>query len=193
MDLVLFGIQGSGKGTQAKRFAAEHGYRIFEAGGELRAMAATGTLLGETVKSYIDEGKLVPFAIIMDVVGAAIKACPFDQPLLFDGIPRDRAQMESFDRIMEEASRGFFCIELLVDEEAAIQRILKRAEAEGRKDDADEAIIRRRMATFHEKTSPVIETYRKAGKVVKVEGEGTVEEVFERFVRAVNQWKKKLS
>ena len=72
MDLVLFGIQGSGKGTQAKRLATEKGYEIFEAGGALRKISASGTSLGEKVKSFIDVGKLVPHEIIMDVLKEAI-------------------------------------------------------------------------------------------------------------------------
>src|SRR3989338_7590382 len=107
MDIVLFGIQGSGKGTQAKKLAAEFGYDIFEAGGELRKIVATGSDLGNTVKAYIDLGHLVPFEIIMRVVKEAIAERPKDQKILFDGIPRDDAQMKSFDAIMKDAGREF--------------------------------------------------------------------------------------
>ncbi len=72
MDLVLFGIQGSGKGTQAKKLAAEYGYNIFEAGAELRKIASSDSPLGRRVKGYIDQGHLVPHTIIMEVVAAAI-------------------------------------------------------------------------------------------------------------------------
>ena len=78
MDLVFFGIQGSGKGTQAKTLAEEFGYYIFEAGGELRKIKASGTELGELVKKYIDNGELVPFEIIMEVVNEAVAAVPAD-------------------------------------------------------------------------------------------------------------------
>ena len=74
MDLVLFGIQGSGKGTQAKMLAKEGGYVIFETGGELRRIAATDTTLGRTVKSFIDEGKLAPLEVVMDVLRQAVCA-----------------------------------------------------------------------------------------------------------------------
>ncbi len=189
MDLVLFGIQGSGKGTQAKRLCAEFGYEMFEAGGELRKIAAlasarpsggdgSGSKLGETVKSYIDVGKLVPFAIIMQVVKEAILARPKTQKILFDGIPRDLDQMREFDKIMAEVGREFRCIEITLTEEEGVQRILGRAKSEGRADDADEAIIRRRMQTFFEKTKPVIEQYKAAGRLMEVDGRGTVEEVY---------------
>ncbi len=178
MDLVLFGIQGSGKGTQAKRLAAEFQYDIFEAGGELRKIAASGSPLGETVKSYIDKGNLVPFEIIMQVVKEAILARPKSQKILFDGIPRDENQMKSFDAIMKEAGRPFRCIHILLSPEEGMQRILGRAKAEGRADDADTAIVEKRMKTFTEKTMPVIQAYAKQGKVTEIDGMRGVEEVY---------------
>jgi adenylate kinase len=185
MDLVFFGIQGSGKGTQAKRLAAEFGYDIFEAGGELRKIAASGSELGETVKSFIDVGKLVPFEIIMEVVKTAINARPKNQKILFDGIPRDDDQRKAFDQIMSDAGREFRGVQILLDPEEGVQRILGRAKAEGRKDDADETIIRRRMQTFQEKTMPVIEYYREQGTLSDVEGNGTVDEIYERIKKAL--------
>lgn len=180
MDLVLFGIQGSGKGTQAKMLAKECGYEIFEAGGALRGIAASGSPLGKKVKSFIDIGELVPHEIIMDVVRQSIAARPGNQKILFDGIPRDSAQQADFDRIMAEAGREFRCIQFEVDMEACIQRILGRAAKEGRADDASEETIRKRMNTFLTKTMPVIDGYKKAGKMAVVNGDGTVEEVYER-------------
>ncbi len=189
MDLVLFGIQGSGKGTQAKKLCAEFGYDLFEAGGELRKIAAlasaersgdgSGSELGAIVKSYIDVGKLVPFAIIMQVVKEAIESRPKDQKILFDGIPRDLDQMRSFDQIMAEVGRKFTCIEITLTEEEGVERILGRAKIEGRADDANEETIRRRMQTFFEKTVPVIQQYREQGKLAGIDGRGTVEEVYE--------------
>jgi adenylate kinase len=183
MDLVLFGIQGSGKGTQAKRLCAEFGYDYFEAGGELRKIAGSGSELGKTVKSYIDVGKLVPFKIIMQVVREAISARPKDQKILFDGIPRDLDQMREFNWIMAEVGRDFRCIEITLSEEEGVKRILGRAKIEGRKDDADEATIRRRMRTFYERTKPVIEEYKTVGKLIEVDGRGTVDDVYEDIRR----------
>src|SRR3989339_810307 len=178
MDLVLFGIQGSGKGTQAKRLCAEFDFEMFEAGGELRKIAAGGSKLGATVKSYIDVGKLVPFKIIMQVVKEAILARPKNKKILFDGIPRDLDQMREFDKIMADVGREFRCIEIKLSAEEGIQRILGRAKIEGRADDANEEIIRKRMNTFTEKTIPVIGRYKSEGKLTSVDGTGTVEDVY---------------
>ncbi len=187
MDLVIFGIQGSGKGTQAKRLAAEFGFELFEAGGELRRIAASRSKLGETVKSSIDNGHLVPHEIIMQVVKEAISNRPQSQKLLFDGIPRDRDQQRDFDAIMAEANRPFHCMHILLDEEEGVRRILGRAKVEGRADDANEKIIRRRMATFRSKTLPVIGEYKKQGKVTEVDGSRGIEEVYEELRRLMQQ------
>ena len=183
MDLVFFGIQGSGKGTQAKRLAEEFGYYIFEAGGELRKIKASGTELGNTVASYIDNGELVPFEIIMQVVAEAIAAQPVDQKILFDGIPRDADQMQAFDAIIKDSGREIQCVQILLDKDEALERIAGRAEIEGRADDADQQKVLRRMELFAEKTMPVIEKYKGEGKLVEVDGTGTVDEIYERIVR----------
>lgn len=185
MDLVFFGIQGSGKGTQAKRLAEEFGYYIFEAGGELRKIKASGTELGETVKQYIDNGELVPFAIIMQVVKEAVDAVPADRQILFDGIPRDEDQMKAFDEILADAGRECMCIHILLDKDEALERIAGRAEIEGRADDADEEKVLRRMELFGEKTMPVISRYGESGKVIEIDGQGSVDEIYERIKSAV--------
>jgi adenylate kinase len=186
IDLVFFGIQGSGKGTQAKKLAAEFGYDIFEAGGELRKIAASGSELGKTVKSYIDQGHLVPHEIIMQVVQEAILAKPKTQKILFDGIPRDSDQKRDFDAIMKSAGREFLGIHFVLDATEATNRILGRAKLEGRADDANTEIIKRRMNTFLEKTVPVVEAYRAAGKIRNIEAKGTVEEIYSELKRAVD-------
>lgn len=182
MDLVFFGIQGSGKGTQAKKLAAEFGYDIFEAGGELRKIAASGSELGERVKSYIDQGHLVPHEIIMQVVAEAIATRSSDTKILFDGIPRDGEQKRDFDAVMRSADREFRCIHFLLDRDEAEARILGRAKAEGRADDADTAIIRRRMQTFTDKTLPIIEEYKEAGRVTEIDASEGIDEVYEALV-----------
>lgn len=186
MDLVLFGIQGSGKGTQAKRLAQEKGYAIFETGAELRKIAASGTELGKTLSSYIDHGHLAPHEVVMQVVRAAVESYPAEQKLLFDGIPRDNDQMHSFNEMMNDLGRSFTCIQLIVDEEQAVQRIKQRAQEQGRADDASEEFIRRRMGIFHEKTEPVINAYIAQDKVIQISGEGTMDEVYERITQALS-------
>lgn len=178
MDIVLFGIQGSGKGTQAKKLAAEFGFTIFEAGAELRRIAASGTPLGDKVKSFIDIGHLVPHEIIMQVVKEAVCGLPKDLTVVFDGIPRDLDQQRDFDVIMKECGREFRCLHFVLSAEEGVARIAGRAKLEGRTDDANEETIRRRMALFKEKTMPVVEIYRQMGRVVDVNAAQEVDQVF---------------
>ena len=185
MDLVFFGIQGSGKGTQAKKLAAEFGYDIFEAGGELRKIASSGSELGATVKSFIDQGHLVPHEIIMQVVATAIAARPKTTKILFDGIPRDDAQKKDFDAVMQKAGRDFRCIHFLLDSAEAEKRILGRAAEEGRADDANTEIIRRRMGTFTSKTLPIIAAYKAAGKVTGISAKRGVDEIYADLKKCV--------
>jgi adenylate kinase len=185
MDLVFFGIQGSGKGTQAKKLAEEFGYYIFEAGGELRKIKASGSELGELVKKYIDNGELVPFEIIMEVVNEAVAAVPDDQQIIFDGIPRDSDQMEAFDKILGDSGREFRCIHILLEKDDAVERIKGRAESEGRADDADEEKVLRRMDLFLEKTMPVIKKYESEGKIIEIDGNGSVEEIYDRIKEGI--------
>lgn len=180
MDIVFFGIQGSGKGTQAKKLVQEFGYRLFEAGAELRAIAASGTALGKTVKDHIDHGKLVPHGIIMEVVREAMDAAPTGTVFVFDGVPRDMDQLRDFEELMHAANRTFRCVMLFVDGQAAVERIVKRAKIEGRVDDADEEIVRKRMHLYREKTMPVIDACRDKGLVMEVDGEGGMDEVYGR-------------
>ena len=185
MDLVLFGIQGSGKGTQAKHLADEFGYAIFETGKELRGIAASDTELGQTVRSFIDAGKHAPTPIVMEVVHSAIKRIPKDQKLLFDGIPRNMEQMMLFDKIMGIEGRSFKTIELTLPKDIAFQRVLGRAKEQGRADDMNEEAIHERMRLFEEKTRPVIASYKERGNMTEVDGNATPEEVYERLKAAI--------
>ncbi len=185
MDLVLFGIQGSGKGTQAKKLAAEFGYDIFETGAELRRIAATDTEIGRTVKSFIDNGKLAPIEVVMEAVKQAIASRPAQTKIIFDGIPRNMDQKAGFDTIMKGANREFVGVQIVVDAELCVQRIIKRGAEQGRADDANEETIRRRMGIFTEQTIPVIEVYRAEGKMTDIDGEAEVDDVYLRLKAAM--------
>lgn len=187
MDLLLFGIQGGGKGTQAKKLVDRFGFHHFEPGRVFREMAVSGTELGKTVASYIDQGSLVPHEIVIRVLTEAISGVEGGKPILFDGIPRDADQKRDFEGIMSQLGREFRCIEIVVDEELAIARILQRGKEQGRKDDQDEAFIRKRMGWTKEKTQPIIEEYRALGKVATIDGDAPVDEVFGRIVDAMGK------
>lgn len=185
MDLVFAGIQGSGKGTQAKHLAAEYDYVIFEAGHELRSMAKTDTDLGKEVASYVNNGLLVPATIIVNVAKAAIATYSANQKILFDGIPRDLEQMQMFDAIMQAANRQFKVVHFNLVEDIALQRIANRAVVENRVDDADIAKVRSRLSWFYEKNVPVIDEYRRQGKVADIDANQPREAIYYELLEAV--------
>ncbi|MBT4936764.1 nucleoside monophosphate kinase, partial [Candidatus Peregrinibacteria bacterium] len=105
-DLILFGMQGSGKGTQGKILAEKYGYRIFETGAELRAMVKSGTELGAKVKNIMESGKLVDTTIIMEIIEAFLENLSHDESVIFDGIPRSKEQMNQFETLMQKMDRS---------------------------------------------------------------------------------------
>lgn len=185
MDIVLFGIQGSGKGTQAKKLAQEFGYEIFEMGGELRKMSTSGTELGKTVAAYIDKGHHAPLEIVMQVAKDAILSRPASQRILFDGLPRNADQMMGFDTIMAEAGRPFRCVQLVIPRDLAVERIMQRAKEQNRADDADEEAVKRRLDIFLEKTVPVIQHYASRRNMTDIDSSASIDEVYEKLKEVV--------
>lgn len=199
MDLILFGIQGSGKGTQSERIAAEWNLEVFETGGQLRRLASENNELGLKVKSIIESGRLVPTEVVMEIIADFLHHLPTGKSALFDGIPRSKDQKEQFDALMIKEGRLFKGLLIELSEEEAVKRLTTRrmcpscktifpanytattCNKEGstlitRQDDTPEA-IRVRLDTFKEKTLPVIEAYKIEGKMLIVNGEKSIDEV----------------
>lgn len=185
MDLLLFGIQGSGKGTMARMLAERFGCLWFDTGAELRKVAETDTPLGRAIAGRIDHGNLVTNEITMEMTRQHIAKIPVTTSILFDGIPRFMEQKESFDAMMKEMGRQALGLVIDVDEELAVRRILSRGKDGGRADDQDESFIRNRIAWSKEKTFPVIEAYEKEGILARVNGDGSPDAVHEDVVKAL--------
>lgn len=176
MDLVLFGIQGSGKGTQAKILSEKLQMEIFETGGELRKLSKQDSELGKKIKNLIDNGHMVSNEIVMEIVENFLKNVPTEQKVLFDGLPRKLIQKESFDALIDKVGRQIVGLQIIIPEEKTINRLLKRAEIEKRADDTPEG-IRNRIASFYEETIPVIEKYKAEGKLLEVNGDQEIDKV----------------
>lgn len=187
MDLLLFGIQGSGKGTQAKMLAEQYGCMWFDTGAELRKLSETDTPLGRAIAGKIDHGNLVTNEITMEMTRASMLEVSPGQKVLFDGIPRYMEQKITFDAMLKEMGREVRGITIDVDEEAAIKRILERGKTSGRPDDQEEEFIRNRIAWSKKKTFPVIAAYESEGILARVDGNGTPEEVHKRVLAALEK------
>ena len=187
MDLLIFGIQGSGKGTQAKLLAEKYGCLWFDTGAELRRLSETDTPLGRAIAGKIDHGNLVTNEITMELTRASMLEVKPGQPVLFDGIPRYMEQKITFDAMLREMGREVRGITIDVDENAAIKRILERGKTGGRIDDQDETFIKNRIEWSKKKTFPVIAAYESEGIIARVDGNGTPEEVHERVLVALEK------
>lgn len=182
--LLFMGPPGAGKGTQASMVAEERSLAKLSTGDMLRAHVRSGTDLGKRAKVLMDEGVLVPDELIIAMVRSELEEMEPVRVLL-DGFPRTTAQAEALDRLLDELGAPITAaIELKVDAEELVARLLKRAEQEGRSDD-NEDTIRTRMRVYTEQTAPLLDYYRRAGKLEQVDGVGTLDEVSARIQDAI--------
>jgi adenylate kinase len=209
MDFVLFGIQGSGKGTQSKFLAEKFNLKIFEMGGQLRRLAEENSELGKKVKSIIEEGHLVPTNVIMEIIENFIKNIPENTDVLFDGIPRSIEQAQQFDALMEKANRQFVGVYFELSKEEAMRRLTTRrmckvcktiypssytnvtctcgGELITRADDNITSIENRINAFFNE-TMPIITTYENKNIIIKVDALPPIEKVTESMMEKVEMF-----
>ncbi len=186
-NLILFGPPGSGKGTQSEKLIAKYGLKHLSTGDLLRSEIAQQTALGLEAKKIMDKGQLVPDAVVIGMISSALDANPQAKGFLFDGFPRTAAQAEALDNLLElkHASIGIM-LALEVSQEELVKRLLKRGQTSERSDDTNENVIRERIAVYHSKTSAVADYYRQFGKVILLKGEGSVDEIFERLCKEID-------
>lgn len=207
MDIVLFGIQGSGKGTLGKAAAQKYGFAYFETGAELRQLSKDGSDLGKKIKEIIEAGHLVPDEIVMEILEHFMKNIPVDQQVIIDGIPRTLAQAKLVEEVIKKMNRDFKGIYVDVPEEIALQRLTTRrvcsnckeiypADFKGenctkcggtlvtRSDDHPEA-IKTRIEAYLRETMPVIEKYDSDGKLLSMDGTVNIPEAIEKITQLI--------
>jgi adenylate kinase len=187
VNILLLGPQGSGKGTQAKRIAAEYGLAHIATGDMLRAHMAAGTELGRRVRPIYDAGELVPDDLMIDMIRERLAEDDTREGFILDGFPRTIVQAEALDSLLRDIGRELTVVfELQIPDEVCVERLLKRAAEEGRADDTPD-VIRTRLARYHEETEPVIEHYRATGNLVGIHADRPINEVFAEIQRALEQ------
>jgi adenylate kinase len=187
LDVLLLGVQGSGKGTQAKRLAAEYGLAHIATGDMLRVAMADGTPLGQRVKPIYDAGELVPDDLMIELIRERLQAPDTGDGFILDGFPRTMAQAVALDSMLSEIDRPLTVVlELQVPDDVAVERLRKRAVEEGRSDDTPEAIAKR-IALYNQETKPLVSHYRLAGNLVGIHGDRPENEVFGEIQQAVDQ------
>ncbi len=178
-NLILFGPPGSGKGTQSEKLIAKYGLKHLSTGDLLRSEIANQTPLGIEAKKIMDKGQLVPDEVVIGMISSALDNNPDARGFLFDGFPRTPAQAEALDKLLELKKTSIaVMLALNVSEEELARRLMKRGETSGRSDDTNETVIKARITEYHNKTAIVADYYKKFNKVVKVKGEGTVDDIF---------------
>jgi adenylate kinase len=181
MRLIILGPPGAGKGTQATRVAAGHGIPAISTGDIFRANIKNETELGKQVKDILASGGYVTDEITNAIVRDRLREDDASQGFLLDGYPRTLAQVDALDAMLAEDDHALDAVlELTVDEDAVVQRLLKRAEIEGRADDTEE-VIRERQAIYRRETAPLADVYAGRGLLVQVDGMGEVDEVTRRI------------
>ncbi len=185
MRLVLLGPPGAGKGTQAARLAAHYGIPAISTGDIFRANIAEATPLGVQVKGILDSGGYVSDDITNAMVRDRIGQEDARGGFLLDGYPRTRAQVTELDAMLAEDGHSLDAVvELTVDPDEVVGRLLRRAVTDGRADDTEE-VIRRRQQVYAEETAPLTSVYGERGLLVRVDGMGEVEDVTARLVTAL--------
>jgi adenylate kinase len=186
MRLILMGPPGAGKGTQAKVVSARLGIPAISTGDIFRANVSEGTPLGVEAKRYMDAGDYVPDEVTNGMVRDRLGQDDAAGGFLLDGYPRTVAQVRELDAMLGDAGTSLDAVVVLtVDDEELVQRLIHRAETEGRTDDTEE-VIRHRQDVYNEQTAPLLEVYADRGLLVEVDGMGAVDEVSERIFSALD-------
>ena len=186
-NIVLFGPPGAGKGTQSEFLVNHYGLVHLSTGDVFRYNIKNGTELGKLAQSYMDQGKLVPDEVTISMLKDEVEKSPEAKGFIFDGFPRTIAQAEALDAFLLKLSASIEAmVALEVPEDELKSRLLARAETSGRADDADPNVIQNRINVYNAETAIVADFYKGAGKYKAVNGLGTIEEITERLVEAID-------
>ncbi len=185
LNIVIFGAPGSGKGTQSARIVEKYALNHISTGDVLRGEIAAGTELGKTAKTLIDNGQLIPDALMLDILAAKLDSLTSGCGVIFDGFPRTIAQAEALKVMLAERGQEVTAmIELDVPEDELMTRLLKRGQESGRADDNEET-IKKRLVVYNNQTSPLKEWYKNEGKHCYINGLGELDRIFADIVAAI--------
>ena len=186
MRLVIMGPPGAGKGTQALVVAGVLGIPHISTGDIFRANVSAGSPLGEEAQRYMSAGEYVPDSVTNAMVRDRLSHDDCRPGFMLDGYPRTLEQVTELDMMLQsDGVHLSHVVELTVDKDEVTQRLLKRAQDQGRVDDTAE-VIRRRLEVYFEQTAPLVAVYREQGLLVQVDGMGSVDEVTARILAAVD-------
>lgn len=187
VNIIICGAPGCGKGTQSDLIVEKYKLKHLSTGNLLRKEIEEKSELGVIAESYISEGNLVPDKMIIDILIKSVEGISNEyKGIILDGFPRTLAQAEALEKIFGEQNKKIdVLIDLQVDENELITRLLKRGEISGRSDDNMET-IKKRLIVYKEQTTPVSDFYKSLNKYAKINGMGTIEETFGRIAAVID-------
>ena len=188
-NIVIFGAPGSGKGTQSKMIVERYGFDYISTGDMLRQAISQGSELGRTAKEYIDRGQLVPDDLIVRLIADFLDGKHGSKGVIFDGFPRTLKQAEALKTMLNERGTDIhILLDLQVEDDELVDRLIERGKISGRSDDNPET-IKARLDVYHTQTAPLATYYIGEGKHVAIKGIGRIEEMFERIAEAIDRVK----
>jgi adenylate kinase len=181
VNIVLLGPPGCGKGTQGAILAERLGSPKIATGDLLRQAVKDATPLGTKAKAYMDQGLLVPDAVIIGLIKEVLSSPAAAHGVIMDGFPRTVAQAEAVETLLGQTGREVDrVLGFNATDEELVSRLLGRAETEGRSDDTEKA-IQRRLEVYRDETAPLIDYYRKSGVLVEIDAVGAIDAIAERI------------
>lgn len=187
LNLILFGPPGSGKGTQAEKLIARYNLFHISTGDMFRYELSNNTELGQLARSYINQGQLVPDSVTISMLEKRVEENPHVKGFIFDGFPRTIPQAKALDNFLMSKGQSISgLIELAVDEDEIVKRVLLRGKTSGRADDNDETTIRKRIDVYRNETTPVATHYGQSDKSFKIEGVGSIDDIFENLCKTID-------
>lgn len=185
--ISLYGRAASGKTTQANLLHKKYGFYQFGMGDRLRAEIESGSELGEKIKPYVEAGTLIPDELMEKILGNVFVETK-ESGLMFDGFPRMIGQADMMESALKASGSELdFMFYLNVSTDEAVRRIQTRAEETGREDDKNPEVVRMRLAIFDQESTAVLDYYRQAGKLIEIDGEKSIEEIFSEICAIIEK------